>query len=143
TAVSEPFAGFQQMHEYRLRYEEDEPGTPLSRIAPRALIVPPGIPEFLTRARFVPAGPCRLEGRAWSGLGEVTSVEVSDDGGVTWASALLDEPLGPYAWRGWSYLWEPPGEGEFVLACRATDSAGNTQPLEPAWNLGGYVNNAV
>ena len=30
-----------------------------------------------------------------------------------------------------------------VLACRARDTAGHEQPLEPEWNLGGYVNNAV
>jgi hypothetical protein len=30
-----------------------------------------------------------------------------------------------------------------VLACRARDAAGNIQPLEPVWNVGGYANNAV
>jgi hypothetical protein len=30
-----------------------------------------------------------------------------------------------------------------VLCSRATDAAGNSQPLEPAWNLKGYANNAV
>jgi hypothetical protein len=30
-----------------------------------------------------------------------------------------------------------------VLACRAADDAGNEQPLEPPWNVGGYANNAV
>jgi sulfane dehydrogenase subunit SoxC len=30
-----------------------------------------------------------------------------------------------------------------VLCCRATDEAGDAQPLEPEWNLGGYENNAV
>lgn len=30
-----------------------------------------------------------------------------------------------------------------VLCSRARDEAGNEQPLEPAWNLGGYANNAV
>jgi hypothetical protein len=30
-----------------------------------------------------------------------------------------------------------------VLACRARDADGNEQPLEPAWNVGGYANNAV
>ena len=31
--------------------------------------------------------------------------------------------------------------GEYELCCRATDEAGNTQPLEAPWNLGGYANN--
>ena len=30
-----------------------------------------------------------------------------------------------------------------MICSRATDSAGNTQPLEPPWNLKGYANNAV
>jgi hypothetical protein len=30
-----------------------------------------------------------------------------------------------------------------VLACRARDDQGNEQPAEPAWNVGGYANNAV
>jgi hypothetical protein len=30
-----------------------------------------------------------------------------------------------------------------VISSRATDAAGNTQPLEPPWNLKGYANNAV
>jgi hypothetical protein len=33
--------------------------------------------------------------------------------------------------------------GTYVLCCRARDEAGNEQPLEPPWNVGGYVNNAV
>jgi Mo-co oxidoreductase dimerisation domain len=33
--------------------------------------------------------------------------------------------------------------GERILCCRATDSTGATQPLEPEWNVGGYANNAV
>jgi hypothetical protein len=30
-----------------------------------------------------------------------------------------------------------------VLCCRARDEAGNVQPLEQDWNLGGYENNAI
>ena len=33
--------------------------------------------------------------------------------------------------------------GEYELCCRASDAAGNTQPTEPDWNVGGYCNNAV
>ena len=36
-----------------------------------------------------------------------------------------------------------PSPGEHVLCCRARDDAGNEQPLEPPWNVGGYANNAV
>jgi sulfane dehydrogenase subunit SoxC len=130
-------------HAYRIRYEEDEPGEPVTTIAPRSLMIPPGIPEFTSRARVVEAGPCVVEGRAWSGEAEIAAVDVSADGGATWTAAELgDQGLGRWAWRSWRFTWtaEP---GEHQLCCRARDAAGNEQPLEPAWNLGGYVNNAV
>jgi len=142
TVLDAPFEGYQQMHGYRMRRSEDELGEPVTRMVPRALMLPPGVPDFMTRKRFVPAGPNRLEGRAWSGLGPITRVEVSADGGASWEDAELGEAPGPHAWRGWSFAWEAaPGEHE--LCCRATDAAGNAQPLEPPWNLGGYSNNAV
>jgi DMSO/TMAO reductase YedYZ molybdopterin-dependent catalytic subunit len=140
--LDRPFDGYQQAQGYRLRQAEDEEGTPLRRMLPRSLLVPPGIPEFLTRERTVPAGECLLEGRAWSGLGPVERVEVSDDGGATWAEAELDPPEGRWTWRGWRFHWDAQ-PGEHLLCSRARDEAGNEQPLEPAWNLGGYANNAV
>ena len=143
TAVDRPFEGYQQSHSYRVRQDEDEAGEPLSRMLPRALMAPPGFPEFATRSRIVPAGPCLLEGRAWSGLGEVEAVEISTDGGDSWAAAELEDDLGSqWAWRRWTYPWSATA-GEYELCCRARDAAGNEQPLEPSWNLGGYVNNAV
>ncbi|MBD0338801.1 MAG: sulfite oxidase [Thermoleophilia bacterium] len=140
--VAEPFAGWQQAVAYHLRADAEDEGRPVTRMEPRSLLVPPGIPDFLSRARFVPPGPCLLTGRAWSGRGPVERLEVSADGGRSWAEAELEEPLGEFAWRGWSYEWQAePGEHE--LCCRATDAAGRTQPLEPPWNLEGLCNNAV
>jgi sulfane dehydrogenase subunit SoxC len=140
--ITESFSGYQQAHSYRLRQHEDDVGEPLSRMLPRSLMVPPGRPEFLSRERILDE-PCVLQGRAWSGLGDIDSVEVSADGGTTWSGAALDEErAGRWAWRGWKYRWEPE-PGSYELCCRARDSAGNEQPLKPIWNLGGYSNNAV
>jgi sulfane dehydrogenase subunit SoxC len=143
TVRDEPFDGYQMRRAYRVRRDEDEPGTPITTIEPRSLMVPPGVPEFMSRTRVVAAGPCELVGRAWSGAAEILGVEVSTDGGSTWAGAELGpDTLGRWAWRSWSFEWDAkPGEHE--LCCRARDAAGNEQPLEPPWNLGGYVNNAV
>jgi DMSO/TMAO reductase YedYZ molybdopterin-dependent catalytic subunit len=142
TVVDRPFAGWQQAVAYHLRESEDEQGTPVTRILPRSLMVPPGIPDFLTRTRFLAPRPTTLEGRAWSGWGPVERVEVSTDGGAGWDDAELAEPLSAFAWRGWTYRWNPePGEHE--LCCRATDSDGNTQPLDAPWNFDGFCNNAV
>ena len=143
TVLAEPFTGYQMSHSYRLRRDEEEPGVPVTTIAPRALMIPPGIPEFLTRARIVEAGPCELTGRAWCGAAEIVAVDVSTDGGATWAPAeLRDQTLGRFAWRSWQFSWNA-ASGEYELCCRARDAEGNQQPLEPPWNVGGYVNNAV
>jgi DMSO/TMAO reductase YedYZ molybdopterin-dependent catalytic subunit len=144
TVLSEPYAGYQQAQAYRFRLDADDEGTPLTRMAPRSLMVPPGIPDFMTRQRVLPAGTCVVTGRAWSGWGPIVGVELSLDGGSTWAPAKLEEAdLGEWAWHAWSFLWQPEQAGTYELACRATDAAGNTQPLEPTWNVGGYSNNAV
>ncbi len=42
-----------------------------------------------------------------------------------------------------SYDWQASEPGRFELCCRARDEAGNEQPLESPWNVGGYANNAV
>ncbi|HLE99372.1 MAG TPA: sulfite oxidase [Gaiellaceae bacterium] len=143
SVVGEPFDGYQMRHSYRTRQEEDELGEPITRIAPRALMIPPGIPEFASRSRVVTAGPCDLRGRAWSGVCEIAGVDVSTDGGTTWHQADLgQESLGRWAWRSWSFTWDAE-PGEYELCCRARDAAGNEQPLDAPWNVGGYMNNAV
>ena len=143
TAVGEEFVGYQMATSYRIRSDPDEVGQAVTRILPRSLMIPPGIPEFLTRSRVLAAGTHEVRGRAWSGLGAIERVEFSDDGGRTWADTGLDAPHhDSTAWRGWSIEWDA-SPGERVLCCRATDSTGAAQPLEPGWNVGGYANNAV
>src|SRR3954453_198755 len=105
TAIAEPFEGVQQTLLYRCRHAEDEPGTPVKRKRPRALMAPPGIPEFLSRVRHPQAGRTLIEGRAWTGHGTVQRVEFSADGGRTWANARLEPQLSPYGWTAWSYEW--------------------------------------
>jgi DMSO/TMAO reductase YedYZ molybdopterin-dependent catalytic subunit len=143
TALTEPFQGYQQAVGYRLYDAEGRAGEPVTRMLPRSLTLHPGVPDFMTRERFLDAGRCLLTGRAWSGWGAIERVEVSVDDGVTWADAQLDDPLGERAWRGWSYAWDASEPGPYVICSRATDAAGNTQPLAPPWNLKGYANNAV
>jgi DMSO/TMAO reductase YedYZ molybdopterin-dependent catalytic subunit len=139
TAVAEPFDGF-QLWAYQLRQAADDPGVRVTRKQPRALMLPPGFPDFPSRLRYVEAGRVELMGRAWSGLGTIDRVEVSTDGGASWADASLHAPIGPWAWRTWSFAWDAtPGEHE--LLSRATDEAGNVQPVDPPWNLHGFANN--
>ncbi|MCH7230813.1 sulfite oxidase [Glycomyces sp. L485] len=143
TVSDAPFTGFQQTSAYRLRQEPHELGEPVTRIAPRALMVPPGFPDFMSRSRVTRPGPVSLEGRAWSGRAPIATVEVTTDDGRTWSEADLDEATAhPWAWRRWRFEWtaEP---GEHLLSARATDAEGNTQPLNQPWNRGGFANNLV
>jgi hypothetical protein len=97
-------------------------------------MVPPGIPDFMSRVRFLAPSRQMLSGRAWSGCAPVTKVEVSVDGGLSWAEADLGEAPSAFAWRPWSYVWDATKPGEYELSVRATD--GN-------WNREGVQNNAV
>jgi DMSO/TMAO reductase YedYZ molybdopterin-dependent catalytic subunit len=143
TAVAAPFDGYYQVQAYCLRAEPDDPGEQLTRMLPRALMAPPGFPEFPSGRRFVDAGGCLLEGRAWSGWAPIVAVDVSDDDGRTWRAAGVEPATGVGRWQAWRLAWTPERAGEFVLRCRARDAAGREQPLEPVWNVGGYANNAA
>jgi DMSO/TMAO reductase YedYZ molybdopterin-dependent catalytic subunit len=139
-AVSAPFEGYQQARTYRYKTDAEDPGIPVSRIRVRALMTPPGIPDFFTRRRVVDASRVTVRGRAWGGRAPIQRVEVGVDG--SWADATLDAPVGEWAWRGWAFDWDAtPGDHE--LACRATDADGDVQPLEPPWNYQGMGNNAI
>lgn len=135
-AIDTPFEGYQMMDSYRYADSKDAPGDPVTTQQVRALMVPPGIPDFLTRGRLLKAGPVTLTGRAWAGRRAVTRVEVSTDGGESWADAALAEPVGRFAWRAWSFDWNAT-PGRHTLLARATDDAGATQPVDQPWNYQG------
>ena len=143
TVQDRAFDGFQNSVAYVLRTSPDEPGEPVTRMVPRALLVPPGYPDFMSRIRVVPSGQCTVEGRAWSGYGPVTAVDVTLDSGQSWLPAALEAPSHPYAWQRFTFDFtaEP---GRHVLSARATDATGRAQPVEaPPWNRGGFANNLV
>ena len=140
TAVAEPFQGYQMTGSYRLSDGADDPGTPVTLQRVRALMRPPGIPDFTTRARLVRPGRLTLAGRAWAGRRDVARVEVSTDGGESWNDAELGARLSPYAWISWSFDWQAVA-GRHELTCRATDEAGDVQPTGQAWNYHGMANN--
>jgi sulfane dehydrogenase subunit SoxC len=147
TAADRPFDGFQNAVAYRIKGEPDEPGEAVTRIQPRALMVPPGYPDFMTRARFVSVGTHELVGRAWSGGvsadtgAAVERVEVSTDGGITWNDARVEPPVGRWAWSRWTWPWTVTGPGRYELLCRATDADGRVQPADQPWNVQGMANN--
>ena len=79
------------------------------------------------------AGPdvYELRGLAWSGHGRIRRVEVSADGGRSWAEAALQEPVLPRCLTRFRAAWKWNGDPA-VLKSRATDEAGNVQPERTA-----------
>ena len=142
-AIAEPFDGYQQTVSYQYSQSRSEPGEPVTTIRVRSLIIPPGSPDFLTRVRIVRCGPLELQGRAWSGDATIATVQVSFDGGQTWAAAEVDPPLSGHSWQAWRYHWDASVPGRYELCCRAQDEAGNVQPLEQHWTAHGMGNNVV
>jgi len=143
TVTDRPFEGFQQATAYHFRTQDGETGEPVQRMRPRALMVPPGFPDFMSRTRFLEPSVQVVEGRAWSGRGRIARVDFSDDGGRTWSAAELSRPGGQYSWSRWTYRWDARKPGEYELCARAADAAGNEQPVDNDWNLEGVENNAV
>ena len=87
-------------------------------------------------------GIVAVAGVAWSNASPVTKVEISTDGGQTWANAKLLGKGTKYGFRKWSYSWKA-AEGEHKLISRATNEKGETQPLEEQWNPSGYLWNVA
>lgn len=140
-ALTKPFDGFQQVRTYQFRESLDDPGKPIQGIRVKSLMVPPGVPDWSTRCRYLKSGTTTLTGRAWSGLGQdIAGVEIEIDG--SWYAASLSPRVGRYAWTGWHFEWEAT-PGEYYLRCRATDADGNVQPLQPPWDVAGFANNAA
>src|SRR3954468_16687970 len=72
-------------------------------------------------------GLYEISGLAWSGYGKINKVEVSADGGKSWAAAALQQPVLPKALTRFRMAWRWNG-GPAVLQSRAIDDTGYVQP---------------
>ena len=72
----------------------------------------------------------------------ITRVEISTDGGATWADAKLDPQASKYAWRRFRSSWMPTAAGDVRILSRATNAKGETQTTS-LWNRSGYQRNVV
>lgn len=146
TLQKDPSTNYYQAREYKLfpphvtaETADFSKGQMLGEIPLNAVICSPAEGETLT------AGSVLVQGYAIAG-GErsVDRVEVSADGGLTWAAARLTEDGGrPASWHFWEANLEL-ASGRHQIVARATDSAGGTQPehVGKVWNFQGYANNA-
>ncbi len=71
-----------------------------------------------------------IAGIAFAGDRGISKVEVSTDGGNTWQTATMKDPLSINSWVLWALDWIPQSKGRYNIVVRATDKAGNTQTSE-------------
>jgi len=76
-------------------------------------------------------GLYQISGVAWSGFGRIRRVEVSADGGKSFAEAALDGPVLPRALTRFRMPWRWDGTPG-VLMSRAVDETGAVQPTRAA-----------
>lgn len=74
-------------------------------------------------------GPTVLTGVAWSGRGTIAKVDVTLDGGKTWAEARIDGPSLDKSLHRFYYEFNWDGQ-PLLLQSRATDSTGYVQPTK-------------
>lgn len=134
--LTEPYVGEFQTGHYIYEWP-DRGHEPVTHMRVRARISDPA------PGAIIPAGIYTVRGKAWSGTGPVTQVQVSLTGEGEWHDAHLEPAQCPYQWQNWSFDWEATTVRRHTLRARATDAAGNTQPDVPPWNRLGYGNNAV
>ena len=88
----------------------------------KSLITHPSFGHKLDKLGFY-----QISGLAWSGRGKIKKVEVSADGGKTWAAADLQEPVLSKCFTRFRIPWQWTG-GKVILKSRATDETGYVQP---------------
>jgi sulfane dehydrogenase subunit SoxC len=76
-------------------------------------------------------GPLVISGLAWSGNGAITRVDVSTDGGVSWAPARITGDAKPRALTRFHLDLDWDGT-EMMLQSRAVDETGYVQPTKDA-----------
>jgi DMSO/TMAO reductase YedYZ molybdopterin-dependent catalytic subunit len=125
--VDKPYQGHFQTVDYAVFERRD--GLPV-RVPIADLQLKAAIARPVTHEVIAAGTPYTISGAAWSGESPVRRVEVSTDGGMTWAQAVLNDRSHPFSWRLWSYTWKSPAKGRAVLMARATDASGRVQPMQ-------------
>jgi DMSO/TMAO reductase YedYZ molybdopterin-dependent catalytic subunit len=143
--LDKPFDGFWMAKAYRVpdtpNFQESpkdlaKTTVPIHRMTVRSLFVRPEPGEVVKAGE-----PYEVQGLAFDGGKGIAKVEVSVDGGATWADAKLDKDLGRYSWRRWRFPVTPRA-GKSRLLARATNTAGETQ-TDAQWNRSGYARNVI
>lgn len=140
-AQKEEADGFFMKTAYRMPIEPVEPGAavppekmrPATTFPVKSVIAQPG-PSAGKR----PLGPQEVVGIAFSGDAPIDKVEVSIDGGKTFAAAKLEGEGGVGRAQVFRFRFDVKEPGRVRAMARAKDKKGNVQPEKPAWNPSGY-----
>ncbi len=116
----------------------DFPKTPINAMNVRSWIT-----SVRDGARIAYRPRLGINGIAMGGASGVRGVEVSADGGQSWAPARLGPDEGRYSFRRFMAAIPVAGPGTMTLMSRCTNEAGDVQPMTPNWNPGGYMRNCV
>ena len=71
-----------------------------------------------------------IAGIAFAGDRGIAKIEVSTDGGTTWKTAQVKDPLSQYTWVLWTAGYVPPNKENYAIVVRATDKTGKIQTTE-------------
>jgi len=143
--TAEEDQGFYMKKAYRMPIKPVKPGekwdsqtgTPVQEILVQSLIVSPKPGERVALGRVT------VKGKAFSGAGDITQVELSLDGGRTWKKAQLFPPHSTGGWQEFKFSFQATKARAMRVLSRATDKKGNVQPLKHSWNPPGYLRNSV
>ncbi len=114
------------------------PTEPINRMVPRSWFT-----NVTPATRVTPGAPVPLRGIAMGGDCGVAAVDLSVDGGVTWAPATLGADEGPYSFRQWTGQASAPAMGALAAMVRCTNTRQVAQPMAANWNGGGFMRNVV
>jgi DMSO/TMAO reductase YedYZ molybdopterin-dependent catalytic subunit len=136
-----PYQGFFQTVDYAYwRHRDGFPvRTAITELQVKSQIARPFLKELIKQGSTY-----RVFGAAWTGASSIAKVEVSTDGGKSFAAAKLLGERTPYTWRRWEFSWDVPTKpGSYTLMARATDAKGNSQPMDRDRDREAYMINTV
>src|SRR6266566_8679490 len=148
-AVTEPERGFWMNPAYRIplgkfplvsRFttQDTATNTPITEMVVNSLITSHG-----DGAQIKAGSTINVGGIAWDGGYGIRAVEVSTDGGKSWAPAALGQDLGRFAFRPFSFAFKPKAKGKKTVMARATNIIGQSQTTELIHNPAGYHHNVI
>jgi DMSO/TMAO reductase YedYZ molybdopterin-dependent catalytic subunit len=149
SAVAKPFEGFWMKGAYRIplgkfpvvaRFASQETAvnTPITEMVINSLMT-----SHPNGASVKAGGKVTVSGIAWDAGYGISAVDISVDGGSTWAAATLGEDLGRFAFRAFSHAVAVPTKGNYKVMARASNKVGQSQAPALIVNPAGYHHNVV